>query len=222
MPELQPLTVEVDYIQAGKLVFKATTWAGYVGVLTGMKPGAFSVSVNYRRSQAGSEQPIKAFATNLQRGIARHWPISFLVRAALERCANYHEACATLEQSELIAPTYLTICGVKSGEGCILSRDRVGTTDGSCIEAQLCDSIPLVQTNMDCWRANRSEPEDDWQDICDSRRRRAFAFKALGTHAVSMEDLWLLMSFPPILAHDTIYTVAMQPSTGEFVTLQTL
>ena len=33
-----------------------------------------------------------------------------------------------------------------------------------------------------------------------------------------MEDLWLLMSLPPTLAHDTVHTVAMQPHTGELVT----
>jgi hypothetical protein len=218
MPELQPLTVEVDFMQAGQVVFTATTWAGYLGVLTGVKPGVFSVSVNYRRTEAGSEEPVKAFAKNLQRGIARHWPISFLVRAALERCGTYQAACATLEQSELIAPTYLTICGVSPGEGCILSRDREGSADGSCVEARLSDGSPLVQANMDCWRAIRSEPQDDWQDICDSRRRRAFALRALGTGPASMEDLWLLMSLPPTLAHDTVYTVAMQPHTGELAT----
>lgn len=218
MPELQPLTVEVDFMHAGQVVFTATTWAGYVGVLTGLKPGAFSVSVNYRRTEVGSAEPLKAFATNLQRAMARHWPISFLVRAAMEQCGTYQAACTTLEQSELIAPTYLTICGVSPGEGCILSRDRAGTTDGSCVEARLSDGGPLVQTNIDCWRANRSEPEDDWQDICESRRRRAFALKCLGTDPASMEDLWSLMSLRPTLAHDTVYTVAMQPSIGELVT----
>ena len=33
-----------------------------------------------------------------------------------------------------------------------------------------------------------------------------------------MEDLWSLMSLRPTLAHDTVYTVAMQPSIGELVT----
>lgn len=236
---------QVDFIKAGQLVFTATTWAGYVGVLTGtcplrksvfschsshihlmqavaygagLKPGAFSVSVNYRRTEKGSEQPLKAFATNLRGAVARHWPVSFLVRAAFERCGSYQAACATLEQSELIAPTYLTICGVSPGEGCILSRDRAGSADGSCVEGRLSDGGPLVQTNIDCWRANRSEPEDDWQDICESRRRRVFALKCLGAGPASMEDLWLLMSLPPTLAHDTVYTVAMHPSTGELVT----
>ena len=52
-------------------------------------------------------------------------------------------------------------------------------------------------------------------------RRRAFALKCLGgesTDGHSMEDLWLLMSLPPTLAHDTVYTVAMVPATGELCT----
>jgi len=32
------------------------------------------------------------------------------------------------------------------------------------------------------------------------------------------EDLWALLSIEPCLAHDTVYTVAMQPSTGYYVT----
>ena len=50
-------------------------------------------------------------------------------------------------------------------------------------------------------------------------RRRAFALKCLGSAGGhSMEDLWLLMSLPPTLAHDTVYTVAMVPATGELCT----
>jgi hypothetical protein len=55
MPELQPLTIEVDFIKGGVLVHRATTWAGYVGVLTGVRVQGFSVSVNYRRSLEGKE-----------------------------------------------------------------------------------------------------------------------------------------------------------------------
>jgi hypothetical protein len=50
MPALERLAIEVEFQQAGKTVFLATTWAGYVGVLTGMRPGAWSVSINYRRT----------------------------------------------------------------------------------------------------------------------------------------------------------------------------
>lgn len=45
---LTRMTVELDFQLGGKTVALATTWAGFVGVLTGMRPGAFSVSVNFR------------------------------------------------------------------------------------------------------------------------------------------------------------------------------
>ena len=50
-------------------------------------------------------------------------------------------------------------------------------------------------------------------------RRRAFALKCLGSAGgQSLEDLWLLVSLAPTLAHDTVYTVAMVPATGELCT----
>ena len=50
-----------------------------------------------------------------------------------------------LQRAGLIAPTYLTICGVAPGEGCVLSRDREGSEDGSCVAARLSDGeLPRV------------------------------------------------------------------------------
>ena len=52
-----------------------------------------------------------------------------------------------LQRAGLIAPTYLTICGVAPGEGCVLSRDREGSEDGSCVEARLTDGeLPRLCT----------------------------------------------------------------------------
>ena len=36
--ELKPLTVNLDFQRNNKTVFKATTFAGYVGMLTGFRP----------------------------------------------------------------------------------------------------------------------------------------------------------------------------------------
>ena len=50
-----------------------------------------------------------------------------------------------LQRAGLIAPTYLTICGVAPGEGCVLSRDREGSEDGSCVAARLSDGeLPRI------------------------------------------------------------------------------
>jgi hypothetical protein len=76
MPQLAPLTVEVEFQRGGRVVATATTWAGYVGVLTGVRAGAFSASVNYRRSELMNEKPLAAFMKNLWGVVASKWPVS--------------------------------------------------------------------------------------------------------------------------------------------------
>ena len=48
MPVLREFTIEVSFVQKKKEVFRATTWAGYVGVLTGLRRGSFAAAVNFR------------------------------------------------------------------------------------------------------------------------------------------------------------------------------
>ena len=79
----------------------------------------------------GAQGGIKGILHNLTRGLAGHWPVSFLVREVLETEDNYPDAVKALQQSELMAPVYLTIAGVSPGEGCVLTRDRKAVVDGS-------------------------------------------------------------------------------------------
>eukprot|EP00949_MAST-11_sp_MAST-11-sp1_P003083 g3083.t1 len=234
MPELQQLTIQVDFVSGGQTVFRATTWAGYVGVLTGMRPQGYSVSVNYRRTELGASDGVGGIFRNMQRGAAGHWPVSFLVREVLETENSFHSACDAFRMSELMAPVYLTIAGVRPGEGLVLARDRKPTDGYASVSEMLghgsrtagsddgvCHSV--VQTNMDIWRCDADRSEDDWQDICESRVRRRFAKAALhsiasASEGVTMEDLWCLVSIPPCKAPDTVYTTAMVPATGELVT----
>ena len=116
-------------------------------------------------------------------------------------------------------------------EGVVLARDRQAVEVGTPMEADPSVSETLsmatavetggvVQANMDISMCDRNDEDDDWQDICDSRSRRGFAKAALASRrgAITMEDLWCLMSFAPCKAHDTVYTVAMVPKTSELVT----
>ncbi len=48
MDFLKPLTIEVEFQSKGITQYIATTWVGYVGVLTGMRPFGYSISVNFR------------------------------------------------------------------------------------------------------------------------------------------------------------------------------
>lgn len=220
MPQLAALTIEVDFVRAGQILFTATTWAGYVGVLTGMKPNAFSVSVNYRRTAEGDRNTMaRNIFTNLSRGALGAWPVAFLIREVMESPEAYEfsSAVAALQASSLMAPTYITVAGVTEGQGVTITRDR--HWNRALPIWDLHKQGPVVQANMDHF-ADGPESRNDWQDICASRRRRQAARKFLNTHgaALTPTQLWRFMSKPPCLASDTIYTVAMQPATDLYVT----
>lgn len=232
--ELQELTIEVDFVRNGRTVFSATTWPGYVGVLTGVRQGVGSVSVNYRRSLKGATQGAAAILDNMLAGMRQAWPVSFLVREALSRCTSFDEFQGALQQSDLMAPTYLTIAGPEEGQGAVITRNRkytvgdpINTDDHASVGDDeinppmqfLREHGGLVQANMDHWR-DPCDPNDSWQDICDSVARRAVVREALEETgaAITPEDLWLLVSTPPCKASDTVYTTAMCAATGAICT----
>eukprot|EP00927_Polykrikos_kofoidii_P053005 TRINITY_DN470_c0_g2_i1.p1 TRINITY_DN470_c0_g2~~TRINITY_DN470_c0_g2_i1.p1 ORF type:complete len:509 (-),score=81.83 TRINITY_DN470_c0_g2_i1:80-1606(-) len=230
LAQLQELTVEVDFVKNGCTVFSATTWPGYVGVLTGVKVGVCSISVNYRRSPLGAENPVKGIVENMMRGLMRAWPVSFLVREALDSCTSFDEAVGALSCSDLMAPTYIIMAGPTEGDGVVITRNRTyvatGNDEQSPPQWSLRRDGPIVQANMDHWRdpgVVDSDGNDEayaWQDICDSISRRAVVREALARtgSVVTPLDLWLLLSLPPCLASDTVYTVAMCPATGALCT----
>ena len=46
--DLRPMIVNVEFWEHDRFAFAATTWAGFVGIFTGMRADGFSISVNYR------------------------------------------------------------------------------------------------------------------------------------------------------------------------------
>jgi hypothetical protein len=57
--------LDVDFQKQGQTIYKATTWIGYVGILTGMRvQDGYSVSVNFRHTRG-------ALTTNLKTALAR-------------------------------------------------------------------------------------------------------------------------------------------------------
>jgi hypothetical protein len=115
-----------------------------------------------------------------------------------------------------MAPTYITVAGTRAGEGIIITRERTESVNPLNMAATA--GKPLVQTNMDHFHVESLSEEFDWQDICNSRFRFGVAKAALEKPNITEEEVWNILSTPPCLAHDTIYTVSMNPSTGYYVT----
>lgn len=118
MPYLQDVTIDVTFIRSHTSqspLFRCTTFVGYIGVLTACKPGVFGASINFRscvnpevsvvvrllcipsmsydspsrHTAQGSTLSLgAAVANNLAAAIRGAWPVSFLLRHAMERVSK--------------------------------------------------------------------------------------------------------------------------------------
>jgi hypothetical protein len=197
---VEALTVELIFRSHGRELFRASSWAGYVGVLTGMKPGAFAISVNFRLTKEGS------FWTNVKQTLKSAWPVGFLVREVLQSESEYQGALVALASSPLISPAYFTLSGVERGEGCIVTRnaiEEVMETERPSVRT----GAPCVQTNIDGWSCA------DEEDIMWSIRRREVARERL-IGVLRYDELWSVLSAPPVCNSLTIYGTVMSAGEG--------
>jgi len=87
-------------IRSGTLLFKANIIAGYVGILTGMKPNAFAITANQRNLNDSIWNNVWYF---LHYGAL---PMTYLARKTLEEELDYQSACNRLSETAIIAPVY--------------------------------------------------------------------------------------------------------------------
>jgi len=214
LPALADLTVQLCFQRGGKTVFKAASWLGYVGILTGTSAQG-AIAVNYRRSG-------DTLFSNLWSAIRAHWPVGFLVRFLLEDSSQTYDSMThNLRTARLISPVYFILIGTRRDEACLVTRDRTSDSNLVTLESAADGSSWyqsgewLLQTNMDHWRTVEEAP---WQDIEWSDHRRRVANEWLRQEMQSEDHLEQLMQTAPIRAPDTIYYSKMCPSKLRMVT----
>ncbi len=140
---LEQLLVDLSLVRGGRLLYRSTTFVGFVGVLTAMRAGSgeaggptggFSLALNYRRPfdarwVDGEPQfalpplhrnsPLAAAARHALLG---GWPAAALLRHVVESADGYAAARSAVRSARLIAPCYVTICGARAGEGAVITR----------------------------------------------------------------------------------------------------
>jgi hypothetical protein len=91
---------------AGRTVFLSAGLTGMVGILTGVKPRAFSIALNFahaRRSIRPAADP------------------TMMIRRLLEDPAvdSFGAAKLAISRWDLGAPCFISLCGIAKGEGCV-------------------------------------------------------------------------------------------------------
>jgi hypothetical protein len=231
LDEMRACTFQVKFARRGRVCYVATTHAGYVGFITGSSTSV-AVSVNWRRGDdiiGGLEVRQLAPLKRLESGVLLgHAPISYAVRHLLENMGRYDEAVAFAESVSLMAPCYFTVAGTAAGEGCVITRAQ--TTAQQLPVWLLGSDGPTCQTNDDIFKeddgwvstANTSKPwarEAGAKHGSHSCPRRKLGEKAISDAKISSSptQLWQLMNTSPIRNPGTIFTTAMCPVAGYYV-----
>uniref|UniRef100_A0A8C7G291 Acid ceramidase n=1 Tax=Oncorhynchus kisutch TaxID=8019 RepID=A0A8C7G291_ONCKI len=200
--KLKPLVVNIDFQRGNKTVFKSTNFAGYVGMLTGIKPHAFTLTMNERFSLDGGYIGIVEWILGNRDGM---W-MSFLTRSVLENATSYEEAKNLLAQTKLLAPAYFILGGNQTGQGCVITRSRVLSLDIWEIELKL-GRWYVLETNYDHWK----EPL-----FLDNRRTPAMKCMNQTTQAnISLKTVYDVLSTKPVLNKLTTYTTLMDVNKGK-------
>uniref|UniRef100_A0A674BTM5 Acid ceramidase n=1 Tax=Salmo trutta TaxID=8032 RepID=A0A674BTM5_SALTR len=200
--KLKPLVVNIDFQRRNKTVFKSTNFAGYVGMLTGIKPHAFTLTMNERFSLDGGYIGIVEWILGNRDGM---W-MSFLTRSVLENATSYEEAKNLLAQTKLLAPAYFILGGNQTGQGCVITRSRVLSLDIWEIELKL-GRWYVLETNYDHWK----EPL-----FLDNRRTPAMKCMNQTMQAnISLKTVYDVLSTKPVLNKLTTYTTLMDVNKGK-------
>ena len=197
---LRNLTIVVDFQKAGETVYTGTTYAGFVGLLTGQKPNSFTVTMDERDQGEWWMNALEALVAGTK-GVT-----SFLIRNTFDNeNMDFEGAVYNLAYSPVIAPSYIIVGGLHSSQGAVITRDRIADVDIWRIDASSSeDRWFLVETNYDHWVP--PPPSDD---------RRDPAIKAMnesGRRNLGKDSLFKVLSTPPVLNSKTTFTVTMSAS----------
>jgi len=203
--DLRNLTIQVEFQCNGQTVYTGSTFAGYVGLLTGMRNDRFSISVN-QRFDSDILGNLREILEDPNAAI-----ISFLIRDVLEKGSSFPDALNTFVTHDLIAPVYLTMGGVKPGEGAVITRARNYTMDLWQLNVSSAPSEwYLCQTNYPHW-----QPDPWW----DSRRIPCNeGMNSMGRDNLSLQGMYQVLSIPPVLNAQTTYSALISAGHHDYDT----
>lgn len=198
LPALEKLTINLEFYKGGILLYRAVSWVGCVGIMTGMVPKKYTIALNYRRCS-------NSFQNSIFGVMKLKWPVSYLIRHVLETKDNTKDALETLGTTELVSPCYLTVCSA-DGKTYVLQREK-----NKLDKIKVSDKF-LIQTNKD-------DPEDGNKNnnILWSIERNALAKNIVKNSILTQnrtdpEYIFEKFNKHPIINYETIYAVVMDPA----------
>ncbi|XP_037087514.1 acid ceramidase-like [Pollicipes pollicipes] len=200
---LRPMTVTLEYTRNNRTLFRTAGFAGMVGVLTGVRPGLFSLTIDERFTL----KPGLWYMLQWAFGAKVQWN-TVITRQVLENGTDYGSVEKQLAKTALIAPVYFILAGNKSGEACVITRDQYKADIWPLGIASLTQKSRwyLLQTNYDHWKR---------PPFFDNRRGPGVrCMDRLGQAALSPARLYDVLHSKPVRNRLTVYTALLEPARG--------
>jgi len=159
-PYLANLTFHARYFQNGKLLYEALTIAGYAGLITGVKPGAFSLSIDsYVVANNDTILDIAlSWVLTLGEAAKGSFGPPYLARKAFETISDYDSLLKYLTETETLARVFFIIAGTEKGQGAVITKFRDSVENVSTIDVDA-GKWYVAQTNF-----RRDIPDPTWDD----------------------------------------------------------
>jgi hypothetical protein len=176
---------------------------GQVGVLSGMLPRAYSVTINWAPP---------AGAPSFRFGPA------FLLRDTLETRDSYAAAVETLRKTPVSASVFFTVCGTEPGQACVIERTPrsavVRPPDGpALVQANHHVAARFAANNADLDEVEEDEQEFSREGSAARADALARALAAPGGPA-ALEEAARVLDAGPVLNKFTCQQMAFCPRTG--------
>jgi len=188
----------------GKYIFESVMFGGYVGVASGYRPDAYSLTLNARGG--GDLQGVEKYFDIMARVYIGLPEIGVATRNAFTECDTYECIFDTLSNMDTVVPMYLIMADAKDTQAVVVSKDGEGIANIRYVNS----SSPnwyLVQTN-----------DDHFAGVCQQRCQDGIAhMDAIGAENINFDNL---LSQVMVIEHTmnvhTIYTTMSSPSEGIF------
>lgn len=115
---LLKMVIKVKFYLKGRIIYRATTYPGYLGIMLGSRSLLGSIVYSNRYLT-------RNHYANIKRLVWGYMPTGFLIRQVLEdpTIKSYSVLCGRLRISGTMAPAYISITGDKNNEGTIMYRN---------------------------------------------------------------------------------------------------
>jgi len=208
--DLRDILFNANFTRNGEVVYRTTVFGGYIGLLTGLKKGSMTISVDTRFDNNYDEYMIEYLRKPTP---TKQW-LSLTTRLAMEDNATYADAIDFVKTTSFIGPCYIIIGGVEKNEGAVLSIGPDKTLfDQWDMPLPANDSAQepfyVLETNYDHW------DQPPWYD--DRRYPAEDCMDEIGAKGMEWSTLFNVLNGIPNRNRLTTYTTLMDARSGEFV-----